>query len=309
MATKNESRKYYLYLIKSAVFLLILYFIYRKVEEHPEDFQSLQHFLQDRLSVGMLVLLALLIPVNWGLEIVKWRYLVRTKYPISWKASTEGVLSGLAMGFITPHGIGDYFGRLTSIDLKGKSSFIGLIMASRFAQLSVTVCFGMLGVTVILSSAEIAMLLGLFSGVGVAVVVLLKYISSKKRKRYLDFIGRYFEILRSLTIRSYAVIFVLSVFRYMTFAFQMTLAIRVFADQDWWLSFAGTTWILLAKSVIPSFNFLSDLGIREFSGIYFFDNFQVSPVPVIAATLLIWCLNIVLPTLAGAFLMLKIRFK
>ncbi len=309
MPTKNESRTYYLYLIKSVIFLGILYFIYRKVQDHPDDFLSLYRLVRDKLSITALMIIVVMVPVNWGLEVAKWRYLMRVSHPITWVESIKGVLSGLAMGFITPHGIGDYFGRLAAIDKPRKLTLLGLIFISRMAQLSVTVLFGLWGVQQMFRGAMLLKIVALFIVAAGLLFILLKFITSGKRNYYFTLFGRYFRVLRSLSPASYLVVFGLSAFRYLIFAFQMALAIRVFAGIDWKLSFAGTTWILLSKSVIPSFNFLSDLGIREFSAIYFYDEFGVSPVPIIAATLLIWCLNIVFPTLVGAMLILKMRFR
>ena len=73
------------------------------------------------------------------------------------------------------------------------------------------------------------------------------------------------------------------------------------------LVLAGITWVFLAKSVIPTFNFLSDLGIREFSAVLFFDSFSVPVEPIVLASLLIWVINILIPTLSSMPLMWKLR--
>jgi uncharacterized membrane protein YbhN (UPF0104 family) len=61
------------------------------------------------------------------------------------------------------------------------------------------------------------------------------------------------------------------------------------------------------KSVLPSFNFLSDLGIREFSAVYFFSPLGVDEIAIISASLLIWLINLLAPAMVGFFYVLRLK--
>jgi hypothetical protein len=73
------------------------------------------------------------------------------------------------------------------------------------------------------------------------------------------------------------------------------------------LILAGISWIFLVKSTLPSFNFLSDFGIREFSGLVFFSLFAVSELEIVAASLFIWIINVMIPSIFGLTFVMKIR--
>ena len=75
------------------------------------------------------------------------------------------------------------------------------------------------------------------------------------------------------------------------------------------LSFSGGTYIFLAKSVLPTINFLSDLGIREYAAVTFFEKFNVPLVPTLSASLTLWILNILIPTLGGIPWMLSLKWR
>ena len=59
--------------------------------------------------------------------------------------------------------------------------------------------------------------------------------------------------------------------------------------------------MFLAKSVLPTFNFFNDLGVREFSAAIYFDALNIASGPVIMAGLILWLINIALPALVGLF--------
>lgn len=85
--------------------------------------------------------------------------------------------------------------------------------------------------------------------------------------------------------------------------------------QPLWISFKILMLITLIGFIYfklqgqDNINFLSDLGIREFSAIYFFDHFGVDLVAVINASLTLWIINILLPTIIGAPLTLKMKLR
>jgi hypothetical protein len=118
-----------------------------------------------------------------------------------------------------------------------------------------------------------------------------------------DRVSRFLWVFRTVPVTRLATILFLSFLRYAVFAIQLALAIHVIALVPWSDAFPGTTWILLIKSIAPAFNFLSDLGVREVSAIIYFEKFGYAVIPVIAASLLIWLINILIPTLYGLYAM------
>jgi uncharacterized membrane protein YbhN (UPF0104 family) len=68
----------------------------------------------------------------------------------------------------------------------------------------------------------------------------------------------------------------------------------------------GVAFVFLVKSVIPT---LFDLGVREFSAVYFFSKFGFSPEPVMISSLILWIVNILIPSLVGTFLVFDLKIS
>ena len=309
MPLKNERTNPYLVILKLLLFSFIIWFLYRKLIVHESEFRGLAADLKEYVRSATWWIILVLVPLNWGIEIAKWRYLTRAGELISWSTAARGVLSGLALGFITPHAIGDYAGRIATIPREHKLYYTGLVLYSRISQMVITGLFGMWGVYLLYSVIDVAVVAAVLLILCVLGFIAIKYITSGKRENFISTIGQYFRYLRNLTTRDHAVIMGLALFRYVVFSVQMILSIQMFTDIPLRLAAAGSGWIFLSKSILPSFNFLSDLGVREVSAVYFFEAFGISPAPVVAASLLIWCVNILLPTFAGALILLRVKFR
>jgi len=61
--------------------------------------------------VWYLLYVLFLMPVNWGIEIVKWRYMILKIERITFYKSLKAVLVGITFSSFTPNRVGDYFGR------------------------------------------------------------------------------------------------------------------------------------------------------------------------------------------------------
>ncbi len=243
-----------------------------------------------------------MMPVNWAFEAVKWKMLARSISHLSFFQAYKGVLTGLGLGFITPHGLGDYLGRIGQLEEKNRTHLIGAVLVSRLSQMVVTGVAGLWGVYVLFG---IRMIL-IVSGVGIVAVVALfcirklgpfvslRLFKIEKLKPYLDVMIKYnrLDLLKALGY---------SLLRYTVFSLQFLFMLEMFLPKvSLSLKFAGISWIFLSKSVLPTFNFLSDLGVREASAIFFFEKYKVAVEPVIAASLMLWLTNILLPTLLSS---------
>ena len=82
---------------------------------------------------GLIVSIFLLLPVNWGMEAVKWKTLVSPLQKSSFFQSYKSVLSGLTTGFFTPNRIRRSF---------RKSSFSGTRKSTKRNSLIFSWSFG-----------------------------------------------------------------------------------------------------------------------------------------------------------------------
>ncbi len=304
-------------LVKALIFIWIATFIYLKVKDRESFFQELYtHFgnLFEGDTFWLVFIALLLMPLNWFVEAMKWRLLASKIYTISMAEAYIGVLSGLALAFVTPHGLGDYVGRIGQITTAGRARLVGSILIGSVAQLLVTILFGILGVAFYLRNTNadtlkviVTILSIILAGVAIAIIVwkVPKIVQTipiaRKAEKYLTVIQLYGKA-------EFSKVFWLSTIRYIVFASQFILILQAF---DFGVNriqqMAGVTWIFLVKSVVPAFNFLSDLGIREFSALQYFEPLLVDTTRIIAASLFLWVMNLLLPTVIGSFFVFRLK--
>ena len=299
------------YFLKGTIFIAASIFIGLQLKEHPMGMEQLAGVISNigrTDAIGLLLLLPLLTIINWLLEAVKWQKLSSRIEKISLWQSVQGVLTGLSLGFVTPHAVGDYAGRIWQLKNDKRLESVGAIMLGRALQFFPTFVIGLFGVLYFFFSANpytfnmlaiASMLSSLLAGIGLFIYgrhVFLKTLSM----RFLQKFRKYFEIMALYSNKEVISLIGLAFGRYIVFAFQfMALLVLLGASENVWLLMAGVTWTFLGKSIIPSFNFLSDLGVREFSALFFFSHFQVDAMPVVVASFTLWCFNLLLPSVVG----------
>ena len=69
----------------------------------------------------------------------------------------------------------------------------------------------------------------------------------------------------------------------------------------------ATTSTILTKTLLPIS--LADLGIREGAAVFFFSKLQVGKVAAFNGSLLLFAVNVLLPTFLGLFLLPRLGWK
>ena len=303
-------------LITAGVLGYLTYVLHRR-ESHLTD---LYQQWRGNGATGQYGRLALLIPLgllNWSLEALKWQLLARKIAHIRWNEAFQGVLAGLALGFVTPNTLGDYAARLWMLDQRNRLEAVGAVMLGRVAQLYSTLLVGLLALVYFarvqlparpeLAIAAIALCaILLLAGVGVALN--RRFVRLLPRFRVTRPLARYLRVLETYRPAEVFAIAGLSLLRYGVFSGQFFLLLRIFGISLPPLdAFTGIALVYLAKSVVPALHFLSDLGVREVSALYIFDFYHAAPAAVLAATLSLWLLNMLLPALSGSFLLWRLK--
>lgn len=299
--------------VKALVLFICCWLIYHEItdpERFGEEFVKVVLRALDFSAIVVLIGVLLLMPINWLLEAMKWKILARPHSEISTKKAFQGVLSGLSLGFVTPHGIGDYAGRLLSLEGQSRSQLVGSVWLGRAMQMIVTGFFGMVGVGIFIHKSSLQIVAfnhwwWVIALVGFSIMILLY---RSKIKIFGERVRYYFTILKEYDWRDYAKIFILSLGRYLIFSTQYLLILNIFEiPLPIIILFGGISWMFLMKSIIPSFNFMSDLGVRELSALTFFDLYKVSQPAILTSSLLLWMINILIPVLVGLFFLLRLK--
>jgi hypothetical protein len=100
----------------------------------------------------------------------------------------------------------------------------------------------------------------------------------------------------------------LSFLRYLVFMLQYQLLFSVFGVgltglQAW----GGMSVVFLVMAVVPTFTFLTELGLRWAASIQIMELFSVNAVGIFATSFGIWLINLIIPALAGSLLILGIK--
>ena len=316
--------KFLMGVLKAVVLLLIMYFIFLKIQEGHLSTDKIRIYwfrLLDHPSGLLLVFIIFLVPVNWGLEAKKWQLLAAPLVSLNIFQAARAVITGLSLGFVTPRSIGDYAGRILESPAAKREGLVGAVLLNRLSQSFVTYSAGLAGLLYLYlnNSLEdtrlwswLAPLLTAATFAGFFVLGKGRFLLLKQGRKY-DFLRPLLKLTEIIGLYSPKEIKRLMGFaflRYGVFSLQFVLILYLSGiELPAETLLAGVAVVFMLKSVIPAFNFLSDLGVREFSALLVFSVFSVPENGLILASLLVWCLNILIPALAGSVNIIRFRLK
>ncbi|MGM0612445.1 MAG: lysylphosphatidylglycerol synthase domain-containing protein [Bacteroidota bacterium] len=332
---RTKLHKTYNLLIKAAIVLVAYYVIYKQVFVHHTWDEIIQYFGENyafsRL-VFPLILIIILMIANWGIESIKWQYLIRKSETINLKTSVQGVFSGITISSLTPNRIGEYFGRVFILKKTHPVRGILMTIVGSLSQLLVTVIMGGLALlyvilrfpeliypeTPVLYGVSIVLLI-LFMIVVTGIYLNLKGVSGilhRLTKKWPK-INRFIHVFSYYNRKELLNVFLFSLSRYLVFSSQLYILMLIFHIQ---LSvFEGliiVSLIFLAITIIPSVA-LAEIGIRGSVAIYVIQQYfllnELNPgsgfeLNVMASTTVLWLINIILPGIIGSLFIFKLSF-
>lgn len=333
MKTKLN-KTYFNTIIQAIILVLTMVFLYNQLfQKHDAD--SLFLLLQQTLSKKNLVLVSvvlLLVPLNWFLEAYKWKYLIYKLEKISTADSFKAVLTGISVSMFLPNRAGDYLGRIFILKNADRLQAVLSTMLGGLAQLLTTLIFGTIAFTVALYDFfDMSDSLKLWSYLGIVFAAfifisgivfiylnfstfssIIKNISGKEYPK----ISKYSQVFSWYSSKELLNVLLISIARYLIFSFQFYLLLIIFnIGISYLISMVLIGIIYLMMTVIPTIA-MTELGVRGSVSVYVFGyyferlnlwngNLQQS---VIAASSLLWIINLGIPALIGAFFVFKLRF-
>lgn len=282
----------------------------------------------DTTSVGWMVIAFIGIVFNLGLEAQKWRLLVRPFYPqVGLWLAVKAVLTGMATGIWTPNRVGEYAGRVLILPSGRRTEAVWVTFLDRLCQMAATLTFGLLALMA-LSGQEKTQLAQLWLGnaawsgtffwVGFALLgmtwmvvafpgLILRPLAVILRSTQLG--NHLTNALQGLPKRRILTVAGLSALRYLVFSAQYFFVLKAFhIPGDIVSLFPLIALVFLAKSVVPVLAFM-ELGIREVVAISVFGLAGLEAGPIVSATFLLYVINILFPSVVGAFFVREIRLR
>jgi len=306
--------------IKISILVLAAVFIFQKLNNNKNlsSFERLIANLSTEKVYIILILVFVLMLLNWFLEALKWKFLVKPIQRISIFEAIESVFCGLTLAVFTPNRIGEYGGRI--FFLSPRRRVLGAVAMGIGAV-------GQMVVTNILGSIAILWFIGRYVGLdfwlyyGVMILVvcyclffLLLYFNISfllailNAIKFLKPFQKFFKILSRYKYSELIVVFGYSLFRFAVFTSQYCLIISMLIPSIPLFQMVMMIFILFfIQSALPSLDLL-DVGVRTLTATYFFSFITTNDVAIMAATASIWLINLIIPAILGAPFVFKLNF-
>lgn len=272
--------------------------------------------LQESNALYLLLLIPLM-PINWGLEALKWKFLIAQTYKMKFKNAFASVLGGVAIGSMTPNRLGSFIGRLFWLPSSKRIEGTVHTFYSNWAQLITTIFMGGFAMIYFYQNGILEQYITLGSILSLYIVLILFFLLYafpasiwKSVRKFFGFnkTNRFDQFL-SWEQKNKGVVFLLSFLRYFVFLTQFISIIYLYNIPISFIeALFATISTFLFTTFIPSV-FFGKLVIRESVAVFCFSFFLTAdyyPIIVISS-LTIWIVNILTPAISGSLLMSRIK--
>ena len=319
-----QSSKNISFILKLVIVVLALWFMYQKVFANENLSEMYQWFLSTfkEQASWPLVLVLLLMFLNWLLDAVKWKFLIKKEEDVSLWLSIKAVFLGVTVSIFTPNRVGEFGGRVFCLEKANRIKAVLITILGNMGQLLATTIFGTLAlvhyihsysgfldgeadywffILVFIAAIVVSTLIALYLNAYWLSSFFMKFKFLRKYEEYSDVFSYYsmWELLY--------VIF-LSSARYAVFSFQFYILLHFFqVDISLSESLTMSSLVFLTISIIPTIA-LTEIGVRGSIAIYFFGLVSANHIGILTATFALWFTNLVLPALLGTILVYNLKF-
>ncbi|SJZ34965.1 lysylphosphatidylglycerol synthase domain-containing protein [Sediminibacterium ginsengisoli] len=314
------------YFVGPVLFLWLSYSIYHQVKSQG-DVQQSWHLIRSAFTGEQnwkLLLALLLMPLNWGIEAEKWRFLVKDIQKVSFFKAYRAIFAGQAIAFSMPNRVGESAGRSVYLDEGNRIRGIAQSLAGSMSQIIVTFVLGIAGLyytrayildaTHQLEGLSVFWLDGLIyaltTGITLFIVVYFRISWFVQLIEKIPIVARhrfFIEKLEGLHWKELTKILLLSAARYVVFVGQYVLLLQVFEVGIGFSTAIPLICVMfLVMAIIPTIA-LAELGFRGKVSIMLFGMMSANTLGIIATAAGIWIINLIIPAIIGTVFILGLR--
>ena len=307
MAAHHKTKQYLLALAKVLVLVITFGYIFYRLRNNPDlDLSEFVNGIFDKgVSVSYFLLIFLLLAtLNWVFEILKWKNLASTIHKIDFKTALKQSLASLTISLATPNRIGEYGAKALFFERGNRKKVMLLNFYSNLTQLSVTVLFGLIGISYFLLNYAVSYSYAalIFIAIGLLFIVVFGYIFKEKELLLKGFsIANIFRFFKKLPNSLKLKVFTFSIFRYLIFSCTFFGVLLFFGAE---VSFLTAMALIFAMyflvSTVPTI-FIFDVVVRGGVAVWLFSFAGISDLMVLSTVLVMWILNFVLPSIIGSY--------
>ncbi|MDA9656100.1 flippase-like domain-containing protein [Flavobacteriales bacterium] len=314
------------FLIKIGIVVFSLYFLYKELVLKNDiiNFDKSLFFKLIDDNIILIVIVLFLMFLNWFLEALKWRYMISKIEKVSIYTSLKAVFAGITVSSFTPNRVGEYGGRVFYLEKADRLKGVIVTFIGSMSQLLITILFGSISF-IILSELlfESKIFFSAISKFKLLVFLLLfllnvfifyffynvhSFISFFNLNKYLNRFKQYIQTFTIYNSRELTNILLFSFSRYIVFSIQFLILLNIFEiDSPTFNSMLSVMLFFLFVSIIPTI-FVAEIGVRGSVAIYVFSLFTINSIGVFSSTLLLWIINLVIPSLIGIYFVFNLNF-
>jgi hypothetical protein len=295
---------------------LIIVYIRLKNDFTPDKLPLLYASAFSTKGIFCFILCIALIPLNWGIEAYKWKLITTPVEKVSYQTATKSVYSGVCLGNLAPGRATEFLAKIIFFKPENRSKITVLHFVGGMFQLSVTILFGLTAMLYQLNrfagqNSWMAYLAGVLSILVLITLFLCVYnldyilnliskLISKKNKLE-NFIYPFTGTLLTK-------LFVFSILRYAVFFSQMLLLISIFYVPIGVSLALDILLYFLITTLMPMISVI-EAPIRAAIALVVFKDTGLSDAGLALASVLIWLVNIIVPSIFGYLVLLKQNFN
>ncbi len=310
--------------MKIVIVVLALWFLYKKVFANENLSEMYQWFLSTfrKQASWPLVLVLLLMFVNWLLDAMKWKYLIKKEEEVTLWLSIKAVFLGITVSIFTPNRVGEFGGRVFCLEKADRIKAVLITILGNVAQLLATIIFGTLALVHYIHSysgfldgeADYWFFILVFIAAIVVCTLIALYLNTHwlssffMKFKFLRKYQQYSNVFSYYSIKELLYIIFLSSARYAVFSLQFYILLLFFqVEVNLLESLTMSSLVFLTISIIPTIA-LTEIGLRGSIAIYFFGLVSANHIGILTATFGLWFTNLVLPALLGTVLVYNLKF-
>jgi Lysylphosphatidylglycerol synthase TM region len=247
-----------------------------------------------------------LMPLNWGLETVKWKVLLRSH--VSYSRLVKSIIAGITIGFVTPGRSGEFAGRVLFLnDDKGTKVFY----LSSIGGLAQTAASLVIGAPFVLMWSNDVFITEIVTACGlIYLLVFFRFDLLNKVLSSWSFLQRYGLVIEHTdlpVIETQLYVLLLSAIRFLIYSMQYVLLLMFFGvGNNVPALLTHSIVYLLAQTFSPLMPLL-DFSYRGASALYVFKDFPINTIAILSTVMIVWLVNLVAPAVIGYFYILKRR--
>ncbi len=298
--------------------MLSFWLIYNRLHQIPNFKAECVSLFSTPTMYVVIGAVLLLMPVNWGIESLKWKLITTNTEIISYKTALKSVFSGICLGNLAPGRAMEFIAKIYFFKPENKPNITLLHFINGMFQMLITITVGIIAIAYKANNNKqhneavyFIMLFGFVLIVGFCLVIF--NVNSIRKK--LNFL-KWFKKTEHTTLLSFSKQLILqlislSVIRYVVFTSQFYLIYASFTPNVNFLpTVAGIAAYFMLTSVIPMISVIEP-AIRAAIALFVFNNVADNSITIVLTSTFLWIINVIVPSLIGYGIILnqKINIK